>query len=94
MGAQGYEISKDIIYQDNTSTIILETNGKCSLSNRIRVINIHYFFLTDQIQKGNLTVEYCPTTKMIAEFMSKPLQGKFFHKFKEMIMDHMNVSPQ
>jgi hypothetical protein len=31
-------------------------------------------------------VEYCPTGEMIADFMSKPLQGKLFKKFKDLIM--------
>ena len=88
MEAQGYEIKKNILYQDNKSTILLENNGKRSSSKRTRAINIRYFFLTDQIEKGNLTVEYCPTTEMIADFFSKPLQGKLFEKFRKMIMGH------
>ena len=92
MEAQGYEINKNILYQDNKSTILLEENGKKSSSKRTRAFNIHYFFLTDQIQKGNVTVEYCPTTEMIADFMTKPLQGKLFEKFRKMIMGHENVS--
>ena len=88
MEAQGYPIKKNILYQDNKSTILLETNGKRSSSKRTRAINIRYFFLTDQIEKGNLHVEYCPTTEMIGDYMSKPLQGKLFQKFKKKIMGH------
>ena len=88
MEAQGYEIKKNILYQDNKSTILLENNGKRSSSKRTRAINIRYFFLTDQIEKGNLTVDYCPTTEMIADYFSKPLQGKQFEKFRKMIMGH------
>ena len=91
MEAQGYDIRRNIIYQDNKFTILLKTNGKRSSSNRTKSTNIHYFFLTYQIQKGNLTVEYCPTTEIIADFMIKPLQGKLFQKFRKMIMSHMNV---
>ena len=91
---QGYEISKNILHQDNRSTILLGNNGRRSLSNRTRSINIRYFFFTDQIQKGNLTVEYCPTTEMIYEFMNKLLQVNLFQKFRKMIMGHINVSPR
>ena len=94
MEAQGYDIKKNILYQDNKSKILLETNGKRILNNRTRAINICYFFLTEQIQKGNLTVEYLPTTEMISGFMSKLLQGKLFHKFRKMIMGSTNVLPQ
>ena len=94
MEAQGYDIMKNILYQDNKLKNLLETNGKRSTRNRTRAINIHYLFLTDQVHKSNFTVEYCPNTQTIDGFMSKPLQGKLFHKFRKMIMGHMNISPQ
>ena len=93
MEAQGYNINKNILYQDNKSTILLEENGKKSSSWRTRAFNIHYFFLTDQIQKGNVAVEYCSTTEMIADYMTKPLQGKLFEKFRKLIMGHENFHP-
>jgi hypothetical protein len=86
MEAQGYEITKNILYQDNKSTILLEENGKRSSSKRTRAFNIRYFFLTDQIEKGNLTVEYCPTLKMKGDFFTKPLQGKLFREHKNSIL--------
>ena len=54
--AQGYEIEKKILYQDNKSAIFLETNGKKSSGKRTRALNIRYFFLTDQVEKGNVTI--------------------------------------
>ena len=88
MEAQGYEVKDNILYQDNKSTILLFENGKRSSGKRTRHMNIRYFFLTDQIEKGNLRVEYCPTTEMIGDFFTKPLQGKLFLKFKKQIMGH------
>ena len=90
MEAQGYDIDKNILYQDNKSTILLEVNGKRSSSKRTRALNIRYFFLTDQVEKGNLTILYCPTGKMIADFMSKPLQGAKFDQFRADIMGFEN----
>ena len=86
MEAQGYGIDKNILFQDNKSTIFLEENGKQSSSKRTRALNICYFFLTDQVEKGNLKIAYCPTGEMIADFQSKPLQGVKFVKFKNDIM--------
>ena len=57
--AQGYEVRENILYQDNKSMILLLNNGKASSGKRTRAINIHYFFLHDQQQKGNVKVEYC-----------------------------------
>jgi hypothetical protein len=86
MEAQGYKTKENILFQDNKSAILLEKNGKRSSSKRTRAINIRYFFITDQVEKGNLEVVYCPTGDMIADFMTKPLQGQLFLKFKKMIM--------
>ncbi len=88
MEAQGYEITRNILYQDNKSTILLEENGKRSSSKRTRALNIRYFFLTDQIEKGNLMVEYCPTKEMRGDYMSKPLQGALFQEHKRFLMGH------
>ena len=86
MEAQGYGIEQNILYQDNKSTILLENNGKRSSGPRTRALNIRYFFLTDQIEKGNLVVQYCLTGEMMADYMSKPLQGALFQKFKRGVM--------
>jgi hypothetical protein len=88
---QGYNISQNILYQDNKSAILLEKNGKKSSSKRTRAINIRYFFLTDQSEKGNVQIEYCPTGEMIADYMTKPLQGQLFEKFKSLIMGNSGL---
>ena len=79
--AQGYKIKKNIPYQDNKSIILLENVGKKSLSKRTRAINIRYFFITDQVKKGNVMIEYLPKKEMVADYFTKPLQGKLFEKF-------------
>ena len=91
MEEQGYVIEQNILGQDNKSTILLIDNGKKSSSKRTRAFNIRYFFLTDQVEKGNLRVEYCPTSEMIGDFMTKPLQGKLFRKFRDLIMGVSSV---
>ena len=73
---QGYNINSTIMYQDNRSTILLENNGRASSSKRTKHLNIRYFFITNQIKKGDLHIEYCPTDNMVADFFTKPLQGK------------------
>jgi hypothetical protein len=86
MEAQCYEIEKNILYQDNTSAILLIKNGKKSSGKRTRALNIRYFFLTDQVEKGNLVVEYCPTDDMTGDFHTKPLQGEKFLRFRNAIL--------
>ena len=53
MEDQGYEIEKNILYQDNKSTILLEANGRKSAGKRPRALNIRYFLL--QIKSRKVT---------------------------------------
>lgn len=86
MEAQGYDVDKNILCQDNKSAILLEENGKRSSSKRARALNIRCFFLTDQVEKGNLTIVHCPTGEMVADYLSKPLQGAKYEYFRSDIM--------
>jgi hypothetical protein len=88
MEAQGYLIKNNILYQDNKSAILLETNGKKRSSKRTRALNIKYFFLVNQVAKDNLDIEYLSTTEMWGDYMSRPLQGKLVQKFRSLIMGH------
>jgi Reverse transcriptase (RNA-dependent DNA polymerase) len=84
--AQGYQVHDNVLFQDNRSAILLEKNGKASSSKRTKHINIRYFFITDRVSKGDLSLAWCPTTAMIGDFMTKPLQGASFRKFRDLIM--------
>lgn len=88
---QGYEVEKNILYQDNKSAILLELNGRKSAGKRSRALNIRYFFLTDQVERGNLSIEYCPTDEMWGDFQSKPLQGEKFRRFAAQIMGEVQT---
>ena len=75
---QGYNINSTIMYQDNQLAILFENNRRASSSKRTKHLNIRYFFITDRIKKGDLHIEYFPTNNMVADFFTKPLQGKKF----------------
>ena len=70
--AQGYTSNDTILYQDNKSAILLENNGKASSGKRTRHLDIRYFFITDQIVKKQLHVEYCPTDDILGDYFTKP----------------------
>ena len=86
MQAQGYQVSDNVLYQDNKSAILMEKNGKALSSKRTKHISIRYFFITDRIRAGKVSVTWCPTGDMIGDFMTKPLQGALFKKFRDQIM--------
>ena len=41
---KGYNIDKNILYQNNKSAILLEVNGNMSVGKRTRALNICYFY--------------------------------------------------
>ena len=45
-----------------------------------------YFFVTDRIRAGEISPKWCPTGEMIADFLTKPLQGAMFWKFRDLLM--------
>ncbi len=91
MEAQGYPIKDNVLCQDNKSSILLEKNGKASSSKRTKHVNIRYFFITDRINKNELSIEWCPTGNMIGDYATKPLQGPIFKKFRDYIMGVVSV---
>lgn len=84
---QGYATKDNLLYQDNQSAILLEKNGKGSSSKRTRHINIRFFFISDRIQSGQITVRYCPTSQMVGDFHTKPLQGLKFRQFRALVLN-------
>jgi hypothetical protein len=75
LSAQGYDTTENIVYQDNQSAILLEKNGKGSSSKRTRHIDIRYFFVTDRVASKEVSIEYCPTGDMIADFSQNHSRG-------------------
>ncbi len=47
-------------------------------SQRTRHLNVRYFFIFDRVAKGEILLEYLETKKMIADLMTKPVNGILF----------------
>jgi hypothetical protein len=90
--AQGYKIDDNVLYQDNKSSILLETNGRGSSGKRTRHINVRYFFIADRVKSKEIRIEYCPTGIMLADYFTKPLQGVLFRQLRDMIMGNTHVA--
>ena len=65
---------------------------KASCTSNSKHVAIKYFWCTDRIKNGNISVRHCPTEKMLADFMSKPLQGKPFITFRKVLMGWVHIS--
>ncbi|CAI7906795.1 unnamed protein product, partial [Closterium sp. NIES-53] len=63
---------------DNQSAIKIA--NKPSFVNRTKHIALRYFFVKDEIDKGEVKLTYCPTGDMAADFLTKKLpRQKFQH---------------
>ena len=50
-------------------------------------INIRYYFVTDHANCGEIKLKYCPTTEMLGDYSTKPLQGGLLTKFCDRILN-------
>jgi hypothetical protein len=75
---QGYGTTHALVYQDNKSAILLETNGKMTSSKRTKHIKMKYFFIKDKVDSGEVQIEHLPTEKMWINMHTKPSQGLRF----------------
>ena len=51
------------------------------------MLKFEYYFIAYRVKNGELKVEYCPTGEMLADFFTKPLQGKLFIKLQSQILN-------
>ena len=85
--AQGCGTSHAIIYQDNKSAILLESNGKWSSGKRTKHIKAKYFFVTDKVADGDVIIKHTPTETMWADMNTKPKQGRAFRIDRSKMMN-------
>ena len=74
-----------VVHQDNTSTILSTAKG-AGASNRTRHVSIRYFWTQQFIEDGTVKVEYTPTGDMIADILTKPLQGDLFRHLRALLL--------
>ena len=70
---QGWLDSTTVVYQDNTSSILLEKNGQSSSMMQTKHMHIRYFYVMEQVQKKAIHVTHCPTEEMVTDLFTKPL---------------------
>lgn len=68
------------MFGDNQGAIALTKNAH--LNERSKHIDIAYHFVRDLAERGSLRVDYVPTSDMVADGMTKPLDRVAFGRFK------------
>lgn len=84
--AQGYPPKYTFFYQDNMSTMAMINRGRHT-SLRTRHIHVRYFFIADRIEQGEIVMKHCGSDDMIADIMTKPLQGHRFRTARQVTMN-------
>jgi hypothetical protein len=74
---QGYSVPPVLLYQDNKSAIALLGRGY-STSDLTKHISLRYFWIKERTSNGEIVIEFCPTAKMFANVLTKPLGGRQF----------------
>ena len=70
-----------VLYQNNMSAILLETNGKVSSTRRMKHIKVKYFYIKEKVDSGKVLLKHCPTGQMWTDINTKPKQGAIYCKF-------------
>lgn len=83
---QGYDMGPSTVYQDNMSTMALVKNGK-SNSERTKHIATRFYFVKDRVESKELRIVHMRTEYMIADILTKPLQGSLFRELRKLLLN-------
>ena len=83
--AQGERVPAARVYQDNQSTMAMIKSGVAQCE-RTRHISIRYYWVKDRVKLGDLDIVYKPTNEMLADLLTKPLQGEQFAKLRHTLL--------
>jgi hypothetical protein len=83
-GLQLYKKETVTVFQDNQSTIALATNSK--VSRRSKHIEVKYHYVRKAVERKVITITYCPTERMLADIMTKPLPETRFAEMASRIV--------
>ena len=59
-----------------------------STSDRTRHIHIRYFFVKDRADSGEVRIKYMPTKLMLADILTKPVQGDLFRTMRKELLNY------
>ncbi len=65
----------------------MATNGCASSSCNTKHIHHVYFAIKDLVDHGELSIKHCPTDKMWADVLIKPLSGKPYRVMQRELMN-------
>jgi hypothetical protein len=72
------------VFGDNQSAIAVSKNG--IKGERTKHVDIKYCFITEVVERGDVTLKWVPTTEQQADIFTKALAGPVFVHFRKQLM--------
>ena len=72
----GYDQQKIPILEDNLSCITMLQKEPRSFHSKSRHVRVEWAFFRQEFGKRTIFLRYCPTDKMVADLLTKPMGGK------------------
>ena len=69
----------------------MEKDGRNSFTGNSRHIDIRYFVVKDRVYKKKVSIVYCPTGIMLADYFTKPLNGDMIRLYRGVIMGPISI---
>ena len=82
----GFIVPPATIFQDNMSTLKLIELGRPA-SERTKHVAVRFFFIKDRVDAKEIQLQYCPTSDMLADILTKPLHGSLFVKLRNQLLN-------
>ena len=82
--ACGMETNKYDVMEDNMSVLAMVKNGR-PMSQRTRHISMRYFAVCELVKADRMELVWCPTERMLADILTKPLVGSAFNNIRNMV---------
>ena len=73
-----------VVFVDNQATIALMQQPVNN--SRTKHIAVRHFWVRDLVQSGEIVLRYVPTEHNVADFLTKPLQGERFRRFRNQLL--------
>ena len=64
---QGYQLKRNICYQENECAMKMESNVRKSTSEKSRQIYIRYFFIKDVLDRDSIELIHCRTERITSD---------------------------
>ncbi|MFO0001176.1 MAG: hypothetical protein ACK559_08600, partial [bacterium] len=86
---QGVMLDPPMIFQDNKSTIILSEQGGGKFRNKHLLAT--QAVVKQAVEQQDVIISSVHTDNMIADLLTKPLEGRKFHRFVKLVLKGLCV---